>query len=187
MKMRRVRNQNLGSFLSTFTRRGVNPTDWKVREGYLKDILPHRFPLIPGWDLSGVVEQVGLGVSRFKRGDEVYSVSDPSRDGAYAKYTVVRESEIAFKPKSLHHVHAAAVPLAALTAWQALFNTAQLQPGEHEELSHSAAVPASRVVRRSASLWSGRPGCARTLTGLLQLAAFSFRTIKSWSGFAGDL
>jgi len=49
-------------------------------------------------------------------------LSDPSRDGAYAEYTVVRESEIAFKPTSLHHVHAAAVPLAALTAWQALFN-----------------------------------------------------------------
>jgi len=90
---------------------GVNPTDWKVREGYLKDFLPHKFPLIPGWDLSGVVEQVGPGVSGFEKGDEVYGLSDPSRDGAYAKYTVVCESEIAFKPKSLHHVHAAAVPL----------------------------------------------------------------------------
>ena len=117
---------------------GVNPTDWKVREGYLRDFLVLKFPLIPGWDLSGVVEEVGPGVSRFKRGDEVYSVSDPSRDGAYAKYTVVRESEIAFKPKSLHHVHAAAVPLAALTAWQALFDTAQLQPRERV-LIHAAS------------------------------------------------
>jgi len=117
---------------------GVNPTDWKVREGYLKDFLPHKFPLIPGWDFSGVVEQVGSGVSRFEKGDEVYGLSDPSRDGAYAEYTVVRESEIAFKPKFLHHVHAAAVPLAALTAWQALFDTAQLQPRERV-LIHAAS------------------------------------------------
>jgi NADPH:quinone reductase-like Zn-dependent oxidoreductase len=117
---------------------GVNPTDWKVREGYMKDFLPHKFPLIPGWDFSGVVEQVGPGVSGFEKGDEVYGLSDPSRDGAYAKYTVVRESEIAFKPKSLHHVHAAAVPLAALTAWQALFDAAQLQPCERV-LIHAAS------------------------------------------------
>src|SRR5258705_10145384 len=112
---------------------GVNPIDWKVREGHMKDFWPHKFPLILGWDLSGVVEAVGPGpaaAGRFKKGDEVYSVPDVSRDGAYAEYVVVRESELALKPKSLHHVHAAAVPLAAVTAWQSLFDTAQLQPGQ---------------------------------------------------------
>src|SRR5260370_30774684 len=109
---------------------GVNPIDWKVREGHMKDFWPHKFPLILGWDLSGVVEKIGAGVSRFKKGDEVYSVPDVSRDGAYAEYIVVRESELALKPKSLHHIRASAVPLAALTAWQSLFDTAQLQPGQ---------------------------------------------------------
>jgi NADPH:quinone reductase-like Zn-dependent oxidoreductase len=109
---------------------GVNPIDWKVREGHAKDFLPHKFPLILGWDLSGVVEELGKGVSRFKIGDEVYSVPDPTRNGAYADYIVVRESELALKPNSLHHIRAAAVPLAALTAWQSLFDTAQLQPGQ---------------------------------------------------------
>src|SRR6267154_2891603 len=109
---------------------GVNPIDWKVREGHMKDFWPHKFPLILGWDLSGVVEEIGAGVSRFKKGDEVYSVPDVSRDGAYAEHIVVRESELALKPKSLHHIRAAAVPLAALTAWQSLFDTAQLQPGQ---------------------------------------------------------
>ena len=109
---------------------GVNPADWKVREGHLKQFVQHKFPLILGWDLSGVVEKVGHGVSRFKKGDEVFSKPDPSRDGAYAEYIVVRESEIALKPKSLHHVHAAAVPLAGLTAWQALFDVAQLKRGQ---------------------------------------------------------
>jgi NADPH:quinone reductase-like Zn-dependent oxidoreductase len=109
---------------------GVNPIDWKVREGHMKDFWPHKFPLILGWDLSGVVEELGKGVSRFKIGAEVYSCPDPTRDGAYADYIVVRESQLALKPKSLHHIRAATVPLAALTAWQALFDTAQLQPGQ---------------------------------------------------------
>src|SRR5438309_10187185 len=109
---------------------GVNPIDWKVREGHMKDFWPHKFPLILGWDLSGVVEELGRGVPQFKIGDEIYSVPDVSRDGAYAEYIVVRESELALKPKSLHHIRAAAVPLAALTAWQALFDTGQLQPGQ---------------------------------------------------------
>src|SRR5882724_11557102 len=109
---------------------GVNPIDWKVREGQVKDFWHHKFPLILGWDLSGVVEELGRGVSRFKIGDEVYSVPDPTRNGAYADYIVVREPELALKPNSLHHIRAAAVPLAALTAWQSLFDTAQLQPGQ---------------------------------------------------------
>jgi NADPH:quinone reductase-like Zn-dependent oxidoreductase len=109
---------------------GVNPIDWKVREGQMKDFWPHKFPLILGWDLSGVVEEVGKGASRFRIGDEVYSIPDPTRNGAYADYIVVRESELALKPNSLHHIRAAAVPLAALTAWQSLFDAAQLQPGQ---------------------------------------------------------
>src|SRR5258705_1549445 len=112
---------------------GVNPIDWKVREGHMKDFWPHKFPLILGWDLSGVVEEFGEGpaaAGRFKIGDEVYSVPDPTRNGAYADYIVVREPELALKPNSLHHIRAAAVPLAALTAWQSLFDNAQLQPGQ---------------------------------------------------------
>ncbi len=112
---------------------GVNPIDWKVREGHMKDFWPHKFPLILGWDVSGTVEEVGPGpaaAGRFKIGDEVYSLPDPTRNGAYADYIVLRESELALKPNSLHHIRAAAVPLAALTAWQSLFETAQLQPGQ---------------------------------------------------------
>jgi NADPH:quinone reductase-like Zn-dependent oxidoreductase len=119
----------------------VNPIDWKVRAGYMKDFLPHSFPLILGWDVSGLVEEVGSNpatAGRFKKGDEVYSLPDHTRNGAYAEYMVVRESEVALKPNALHHIRAAAVPLAALTAWQALFDTAQLQP-EQRVLIHGAA------------------------------------------------
>jgi NADPH:quinone reductase-like Zn-dependent oxidoreductase len=112
---------------------GVNPADWKVREGHLKQFVQNKLPLILGWDLSGVIQEIGPGpaaAGQFKKGDEVFSKPDTSRDGAYAEYIVVRESEVALKPKSLHHVYAAAVPLAGITAWQALFDVAQLKRGQ---------------------------------------------------------
>lgn len=109
---------------------GVNPIDWKVRSGSLNGYIQHKLPLILGWDVSGVVEQVGLDGSRFKRGDEVFGMADVSRDGAYADYIAVREAALALKPKSLYHVRAAAVPLSALAAWQSLFELGQLQPGQ---------------------------------------------------------
>ena len=132
---------------------GVNPIDWKVREGYMKDFWPHKFPLILGWDVSGTVEEVGPGVSRFKIGDEVYSVPDASRDGAYAEYIVVRESELALKPKSLHHIRAAAVPLAAVTAWQALFDAGQLKRGQRV-LIHGGSGGVGHVAVQLAK-WKG--------------------------------
>lgn len=115
---------------------GVNPVDWKIREGHLKRSL--RLPLIPGWDFSGVVESTTPRITRFKRGDEVYGRPDISRNGAYAEYIAVRESEVALKPKSIDHIHAAAIPLAALTAWQSLFDAAQLKSGQ-SVLIHGAA------------------------------------------------
>jgi NADPH:quinone reductase-like Zn-dependent oxidoreductase len=116
----------------------VNPVDWKVREGYLKERLNHSMPLILGWDISGVVDAADPGVIRFTAGDEVYSRPDISRDGAYAEYIVVRESEIALKPKSIDYIHAAAIPLAGLTAWQSLFDAGQLSAGQRV-LIHAAA------------------------------------------------
>lgn len=106
----------------------VNPLDWKTRAGYLKDFMPHPLPFIPGWDASGVVEAVGSGVTNFSKGDEVYART--YRDGTYAEYAIVMETETALKPRSVDHVHVAAVPLAALTAWQALFDKAQLGAGQ---------------------------------------------------------
>lgn len=117
---------------------GLNPVDWKVRAGLAKGRLNYKMPFIPGWDVSGVVEAVGSGAKRLKVGDEVYSRPDISRDGSYAEYIVVRESEVALKPKSIDHVTAAAIPLASLTAWQALFDAAKLTAGQ-TVLIHGAA------------------------------------------------
>jgi NADPH:quinone reductase-like Zn-dependent oxidoreductase len=109
---------------------GVNPVDWKIREGMSKERFPTNFPLIPGWDVSGVVERMGEDVTNFKRGDEVYSRPDLTKNGTYAEYVAVKASQVALKPKTIDHVHAAAVPLAGLTAWQGLFDHGKLKAGE---------------------------------------------------------
>ena len=92
---------------------GVNPFDWKVREGHFKNFIPYSLPLIPGWDVSGVIEATGPGATRFKKGDAVFSNADPTRDGAYAEFIRVRESEVAAKPSSIDYLQAAGVPTAA--------------------------------------------------------------------------
>ncbi len=118
----------------------VNPVDWKTRSG---GGMFSRFddggPMILGWDVSGVVEEVGPGVNRFKVGDEVYGFPRfPHPGRTYAEYVTAPSRHFARKPVNLDHHHAAAVPLVALTAWQALVETADLQPGQRV-LIHAAA------------------------------------------------
>jgi len=108
----------------------VNPIDWKVRAGHMKGFRDYPLPFILGWDVSGVVESCGSDVTQWKPGDEVYGRPDGARNGAYAEYIVVREGELARKPGKLDYIHSAAIPLAGLTAWQALFDTAELQAGQ---------------------------------------------------------
>ena len=122
-------------------------------------MLPYPMPLTLGWDVSGVVDELGAEVSGLAVGDAVYSRPDISRNGAYAQYLVVRASELAAKPGSLSHNEAAAVPLAALTAWQGLFDHAQLTKGERV-LIHAGA---GGVGSFATSLQSGL-----ALTSLLQ-------------------
>lgn len=116
----------------------VNPLDWKVREGLLQRMNLHKLPLTLGWDVSGVVEKTGSNATKFKVGDEVYTRPALERDGSYAEYIAVRENEVAFKPKSLTHESAAAVPLAGITAWEVLIKTAKIRK-EQRVLIHCAS------------------------------------------------
>lgn len=109
---------------------GVNPVDWKIRKGYLDGMLNYSLPFTLGWDVAGEIVALGSEVSGWKIGDAVYSRPNIERNGAYAQYIAVDVAEIAAKPQSLSWQEAAAVPLAALTAWQALFDACDLQAGE---------------------------------------------------------
>jgi NADPH:quinone reductase-like Zn-dependent oxidoreductase len=102
----------------------VNPIDWRLRQGMLRSVLPVIFPVIWGADCSGVVEKVGAAVTLFHPGDEVFGFKDgriaKTYRGTYSEYAVLPEHALAKKPANLTHEEAASVPLAALTAWQAL-------------------------------------------------------------------
>jgi NADPH:quinone reductase-like Zn-dependent oxidoreductase len=115
----------------------VNPFDWKARAGYVKEFFPLTFPVTLGSDASGTVEEVGPGVARFKRGDELYA-SLGLGGGGYAEYAIAKEEIVAEKPGTLDYVQAAAVPTGGITAWQALFEVAQLRAGQ-KVLIHGAA------------------------------------------------
>ncbi len=108
----------------------VNALDTKIRRGEFKVILPYRLPLILGNDLAGTVERVGASVHQFKPGDEVYARPDDDRIGTFAEFIAVKSTSVALKPSNVTMVEAASLPLVALTAWQALVETAQLKPGQ---------------------------------------------------------
>ena len=129
-----------GEVLVQIKAAGVNPVDWKIREGFLKDAMPHAFPLILGWDAAGIVTQVGEGVGRFHGGEEVYAYCRKPliQGGSYAEWIVLPEENVAEKPKILPYEQAASVPLAALTAYQSLFEAADLK-SEETVLIHAAA------------------------------------------------
>ena len=110
---------------------GVNPVDWKIREGYMRQMIPLQFPSPLGMDFSGTVEKVGEGFSDFRRGDGVYGQASilNGGSGAFAEMALANADTIAQKPKSLSHQEAAGLPLVGVSAWQALAETLGLQRG----------------------------------------------------------
>ena len=123
---------------------GVNPVAWKLRKGFIK-AWPQAFPIIPGWDAAGVVEAVGPSCTRVKVGDEVFAYTRPAWDmgeahpesagekiggGCCAEYVAVKEWKVAKKPATATFAQAGAIPLAGLTAWQALFTHGGVAEGQ---------------------------------------------------------
>ena len=119
-----------GDLLVRVRAAGVNPVDYKIRDGAVKVLLPFSFPLVLGIDLAGDVEAVGPGVTRFRVGDAIYASLDNDRIGTFAEYALVRESAAARKPARLDYAESASLPLVALTAWQTLIGVAQLRAGQ---------------------------------------------------------
>jgi NADPH:quinone reductase-like Zn-dependent oxidoreductase len=125
-----------GELLVRVRAAGVNPVDWKIRRGNTDDTMPQP-PFTLGYDVAGTVESLGEGVSEFKVGDDVYAYLSLTKGGGYAQYAAVPAKDAAKKPK-VDFAEAAAVPLAGLTAWQALFTQASPQEGQ-TVLIHAAA------------------------------------------------
>ncbi|MGW0393110.1 NADP-dependent oxidoreductase [Streptomyces sp. NPDC003042] len=127
----------MGEILVRVHAAGVNPVDWKTRASGA--LIPWGPVPAVGWDVSGTVEAVGPGVTLYQPGDEVYGMPRfPAQAGGYAEFVTAPARHFARKPAAVDHVQAAALPLAALTAWQALTDTASLRPGQRV-LVHAAA------------------------------------------------
>ncbi|UTP37535.1 NADP-dependent oxidoreductase [Streptomyces rapamycinicus] len=157
---------------------GVNPVDWKTRQGAGMAGVLGEPPFTLGWDVSGVVEEVGFGVTTLAPGDEVYGMPwFPRQAGGYAEFVTAPSRQFASKPATLSHEAAAAVPLAALTAWQILVDTAKVEAGQRV-LVHAAAggvghfaVQFARhlgatvvgTARKSRHEWLGRLGAAELI------------------------
>lgn len=116
----------------------VNPVDWKIREGYLKEMMPLEFPATLGVDFSGVVAEVGESVSEFKPGDEVYGMASAMTGGSFAEFVIIPFASLALKPKSVSHSDAAAVPLTGLSALQVLKDQMNISSGQ-KVLIHGGA------------------------------------------------
>jgi NADPH:quinone reductase-like Zn-dependent oxidoreductase len=121
-------NPGRGEVLVKVEAAGVGPWDGWIRAG--KSALPQPLPLTLGSDLSGEIVAVGPEVSDLRVGGQVYGVTNPRFIGAYAEYAVASAAMVSRKPSSLTHIEAASVPVIAVTAWQALFDQAQLKAGQ---------------------------------------------------------
>ena len=130
MRFERVLRPNPGpsEVLVKVEAAGVGPWDGLIRAG--KSVLPQPLPLTLGSDLSGAVVALGSGVSDLRVGDQVYGVTNPRFIGAYAECALASATMVSMKPTSLTHIEAASVPVIAVTAWQALFDQAQLKAGQ---------------------------------------------------------
>jgi NADPH:quinone reductase-like Zn-dependent oxidoreductase len=146
---------------------GVNHVDWQMREGRFKDSVSCRFPFVPGWDLSGIVEEVGPDTeSSFAAGDSVYAysrgISNPAADGAYAEYVAVSARSCAAAPAGLPPERLAALPVASLTAAQVM-EAARLEPTDRVLVIGAAGavgrqVLAQLALRRISVIAAAHPG-----------------------------
>lgn len=119
---------------------GVNPVDWKIREGYMRQMMPLKFPATLGGDFSGIVAEVGEGVTGFRKGDEIYGQASIIRggSGSFAEFATADVITTAHKPEALSHIEAAALPLTGVSAWQALVEHIGLS-GRKKILIHGGA------------------------------------------------
>ena len=121
---------SVGKVLVEVHAAGVNPVDWKIREGYLKGMMPLAFPATLGSDFSGVVAEVGEGVTNVKQSDEVYGIANAMTGGSFAEFTVVDARSLSPKPTRATHAEAASLPLVGLSAWQALVEQINIRKGQ---------------------------------------------------------
>ena len=154
----------------------INPIDWIVMAGHVQAMLPYELPWIVGYDVSGVVVEVGPGAQRFAVGDEVFARADGMQAATMAEYSAVKASDLAIKPSNISHAEAAGIPLAGLTAWQALFDKGGLQAG-HRVLIHAGSGGVGTLaiqIAKHAGAWVAATASAKNKDLVESLGADQF-------------
>jgi len=153
---------------------GINPVDWGVRNGGNDFLRPYlKLPMTLGWDAAGIVEETGTDITKFKKGDAVYGIPNFPGDGSYAEYCAAKAAQFALKPNTISFNEAAAVPLAAMTAWTAIFAHGKLQPGQRIAIQGASGGVGSFAVQFAKAKGAYVIGIASTdsLTHLRQIGA----------------
>ena len=150
---------------------GVNPADWKNRQGMLAAFRPYHFPCIIGFDAAGTVAAVGDGVEGFDPGDRVFSPTNHGQgaQGSYAEYVVASSDRLAHMPAALRFDQAAVLPVAALTAWQGVFDRGLIQAGQHVLIHGGSGAVGGFAVQFAR--WAGAQvaaSCSSANVGYLQ-------------------
>jgi NADPH:quinone reductase-like Zn-dependent oxidoreductase len=154
----------------------INPIDWIVMAGHVQAMLPYELPWIVGYDVSGVVVEVGPGAQGFAVGDEVFARADGMQAATMAEYSAVKASDLAIKPSNISHAEAAGIPLAGLTAWQALFDKGGLQAG-HRVLIHAGSGGVGTLaiqIAKHAGAWVAATASAKNKDLVESLGADQF-------------
>ncbi len=141
---------------------GVNPVDWKIRSG-AGQRMGMTLPIHLGGEIAGTVEKLGDGVEGFAEGEAVYGIINA---GGFAEYAIAKATDLVSKPANIDFIHAAGVPLGALTAWQAMFDLAKLAGGQRLLITNSSGGVGSLAVQISTEFWRlydpSCPGAAHT-------------------------
>ncbi|MGB3829791.1 MAG: NADP-dependent oxidoreductase [Ornithinimicrobium sp.] len=154
----------------------INPVDWVIMDGQMKEVLPYELPWTVGYDVSGVVTEVGPDVEGFSVGDEVFGRANGMQAGTMAEYCAVKGHDLATKPASITHAEAAGVPLAGLTAWQGLFDKGGLRSGQRV-LIHAGSGGVGTLaiqIAKSAGAWVATTASAKNRSLVEEMGADQF-------------
>jgi NADPH:quinone reductase-like Zn-dependent oxidoreductase len=161
-----------GEFLVRVNAAGVNPVDYKIRSGKYPAVKEDQLPMTLGRDVSGVVERGGSDGGPIKKGDAVFAMLGPDR-GGYAEYAIVKMNEAARKPDRINHIEAGGAPLAALTAWQGLFDHGNLRSGQRVLIHGGAGGVGHFAVQfaKAKGAWVATTAASQDLDFLMELGA----------------
>jgi NADPH:quinone reductase-like Zn-dependent oxidoreductase len=154
----------------------INPIDWIVMAGHMQAMLPYDLPWTAGYDVSGVVVEVGPDAQGFSVGDEVFARADSMQAGTMAEYSALKASDLAIKPGNISHAEAASIPLAGLTAWQALFDKGGLQSGQHVLIHAGSGGVGTLAIQfaKQAGAWVASTASAKNKDLVQKLGADQF-------------